>query len=333
MGLPSQNATSELVSFLGEEEKNITSLRYRGHGWPGYATIRNKKGEIKQCTYIQSWGAILGRDTLFRCKVCPNGFGEFADITCGDGWFLKDGNEEPSFETSQTVKEDKEDNKVNETNVSNNNANKQAISSDNLNGQAISEKIELNDSDITLKNLESLANSKNELLRIACASELSFSNYPNNENEIRNLFNKLANDNYVNVREQIVLNKETPLDIKLTMLMDDNENIRTLAKDKITDLIKQDPLVVIDNLDKESSVTQKNILETVIDTIKDSNIQEKFFLNPTDMENALKDNDRMLDLIGRLKAIKQDMIDDKMEFEPNTMIKERSFSTENSFEK
>lgn len=98
MGLPSQNATSELVSFLGEEEKNITSLRYRGHGWPGYATIRNQKGEIKQCTYIQSWGAILGRDTLFRCKVCPNGFGEFADITCGDGWFLKDGNEEPSFE-------------------------------------------------------------------------------------------------------------------------------------------------------------------------------------------------------------------------------------------
>ena len=102
MGLPSYNATKELVRFLGVDQQHVEKLRYRGYGWPGKATIKTTNGNVKSCTYIQSWGAILGRDTLFRCKLCPNGFGEFADITCGDAWHVKDG--EPVFETDDNGK-------------------------------------------------------------------------------------------------------------------------------------------------------------------------------------------------------------------------------------
>ena len=99
MGLPSHNATKELIRFLGAENKHIINLRYRGYGWPGKAMIETSDGNIKECTYIQSWGAILGRDTLFRCKLCPNGFGEFADISCGDAWYCK--NDEPVFNNKE----------------------------------------------------------------------------------------------------------------------------------------------------------------------------------------------------------------------------------------
>lgn len=96
MGLPSQNATIELVNLFGINPTNVSSLRYRGYGWPGEATIADKIGNLYRCSYIESWGAILGRNTLFRCKLCPNGFGEFADITCGDAWFCKNG--DPVFD-------------------------------------------------------------------------------------------------------------------------------------------------------------------------------------------------------------------------------------------
>lgn len=99
MGLPSHNATKELIRFLGVENNHVMNLRYRGYGWPGKATVETSDGNINECTYIQSWGAILGRDTLFRCKICPNGFGEFADISCGDAWYCK--NDEPIFDNNE----------------------------------------------------------------------------------------------------------------------------------------------------------------------------------------------------------------------------------------
>lgn len=96
MGLPSHNATKKMIEFLGAKGMKLSLLRYRGYGWPGMATVESEDGYKKECTYIESWGAILGRETLFRCKLCPNGFGEFADVSCGDAWYCRDG--EPSFE-------------------------------------------------------------------------------------------------------------------------------------------------------------------------------------------------------------------------------------------
>lgn len=100
MGLPSHNATIELVKKMNVEPSMVANLRYRGYGWPGYATVTDMNGKVNKCTYIQSWGAVLGRHTLFRCKLCPNGFGEFADITCGDAWHCYKG--EPSFNNAES---------------------------------------------------------------------------------------------------------------------------------------------------------------------------------------------------------------------------------------
>jgi coenzyme F420 hydrogenase subunit beta len=38
-------------------------------------------------TYEQSWGDILSKHRPFRCRICPDSTGEFADISCGDPWY------------------------------------------------------------------------------------------------------------------------------------------------------------------------------------------------------------------------------------------------------
>jgi coenzyme F420 hydrogenase subunit beta len=87
MGLPSQNATSRLIQRLGiGKEGDVKSLVYRGSGWPGLATAVDSSGQQHTCSYSESWGDILGRDVHFRCKICPDGWGSFADISAGDAW-------------------------------------------------------------------------------------------------------------------------------------------------------------------------------------------------------------------------------------------------------
>jgi coenzyme F420 hydrogenase subunit beta len=53
-------------------------------------------GDKREMTYAQSWGAVLNRHLQFRCKVCPDGTGEFADIVFADAWYGEEGY--PDFE-------------------------------------------------------------------------------------------------------------------------------------------------------------------------------------------------------------------------------------------
>lgn len=62
-----------------------------GDGWPGMATAVQKDGLIFQTDYNSSWGTVLNKHLQFRCKICPDGTGEFADIVCADAWYGKDG--------------------------------------------------------------------------------------------------------------------------------------------------------------------------------------------------------------------------------------------------
>ena len=88
MGLPSHNATLKLIDRLGIKDlDSISELRYRGWGWPGEAFVTTRSGDVHSCSYNESWGHILGRDILFRCKICPEGWGSFADISSGDPWY------------------------------------------------------------------------------------------------------------------------------------------------------------------------------------------------------------------------------------------------------
>lgn len=88
-GTPSQAATLRLVEKLGVDPERVTRLRYRGEGWPGAFEVSD--GERSgAASYDDSWGKHLGRDLQWRCKICPDGTGEDADIAVGDYWKADD---------------------------------------------------------------------------------------------------------------------------------------------------------------------------------------------------------------------------------------------------
>ena len=87
-GTPSTAGTLEMLRVMGIEPADVMSLHYRGNGWPGdaRATARGRKPEAT-LSYEDSWGAILQRHRQWRCYVCADHTGEFADIAVGDPWY------------------------------------------------------------------------------------------------------------------------------------------------------------------------------------------------------------------------------------------------------
>ena len=90
-GLPSVDANRNLLSQLGCEESECVSLTYRGNGWPGLTTAIDSEAREYTMEYSKAWGGILGRDIHPYCRLCIDGIGEAADVSCADGWFIKDG--------------------------------------------------------------------------------------------------------------------------------------------------------------------------------------------------------------------------------------------------
>lgn len=86
-GIPSQAGTEEILGHLGLEPGEVRALRYRGDGWPGYFRAVGADGEARQMDYATSWGGVLNRHIQWRCKICPDGTGEFADVVCADAWY------------------------------------------------------------------------------------------------------------------------------------------------------------------------------------------------------------------------------------------------------
>ncbi|HEX9858223.1 MAG TPA: Coenzyme F420 hydrogenase/dehydrogenase, beta subunit C-terminal domain [Paracoccaceae bacterium] len=85
-GVPSLAGAREVLAGLGVAEADVAQFRYRGDGWPGFATATLADGSQKQMSYADSWGGILSRHVQFRCKICPDGTGGFADVVCADAW-------------------------------------------------------------------------------------------------------------------------------------------------------------------------------------------------------------------------------------------------------
>jgi len=91
-GTPSTNGTLEMLNKMGiKNPDQLSGLRYRGHGWPGKTraeqneeTVRKKVFELD---YSDSWGGILQKHRQWRCYICPDHTGEFADISVGDPWY------------------------------------------------------------------------------------------------------------------------------------------------------------------------------------------------------------------------------------------------------
>lgn len=89
-GVPSENANRKLLDHLKTNEQKCRHLTYRGEGWPGFATAVDDKGNKHAMSYNDSWGKILGRDINKFCRFCMDGIGEFADISCGDAWYIEE---------------------------------------------------------------------------------------------------------------------------------------------------------------------------------------------------------------------------------------------------
>lgn len=90
-GVPSIKGTHELLRKLGADVQGLSTFRYRGDGWPGMARAVMDDGRVFETDYNSSWGTVLNKHLQFRCKICPDGTGEFADIVCADAWYGKDG--------------------------------------------------------------------------------------------------------------------------------------------------------------------------------------------------------------------------------------------------
>lgn len=85
-GTPSQHATEQLLERLGVADgARLDELWYRGRGWPGRFTVRSSRGPASM-SYEESWGEVLGPATHWRCKLCPDGVGESADVVAADLW-------------------------------------------------------------------------------------------------------------------------------------------------------------------------------------------------------------------------------------------------------
>jgi len=91
-GAPNLVATDRLLSRLGVPgDTAISELRYRGNGWPGTmrAGWRDADGEKHQSaeiSYAEGWGGILQSERRWRCRICSDHTGAFADISVGDPW-------------------------------------------------------------------------------------------------------------------------------------------------------------------------------------------------------------------------------------------------------
>ncbi|MEZ6018297.1 MAG: Coenzyme F420 hydrogenase/dehydrogenase, beta subunit C-terminal domain [Planctomycetota bacterium] len=89
-GAPATRGTLEMLKRMGFDDPGaIEGLRYRGHGWPGRAAARLKSGAGGEAslTYQESWGEVLQRFVPWRCRICPDHTGEFADLSVGDPWY------------------------------------------------------------------------------------------------------------------------------------------------------------------------------------------------------------------------------------------------------
>ncbi len=86
-GAPSTRGTHEMLRVMGFDDPGaVDSVRYRGHGWPGRA-VGAGAGREASLSYHESWGEVLQRFVPWRCRICPDHTGEFADISVGDPWY------------------------------------------------------------------------------------------------------------------------------------------------------------------------------------------------------------------------------------------------------
>lgn len=91
-GVHSVHIAKAVMRHHGVDEPDVVLYRYRGEGWPGPLRVQTRDGTIYDLPYPGAWFmGKFGYELQFRCKVCPDGVGEVADISVPDGWLLRNG--------------------------------------------------------------------------------------------------------------------------------------------------------------------------------------------------------------------------------------------------
>jgi len=85
-GVPSINATTDIIDAMDVKLSNVKSVFYRKDGWPGYFKITEKNNQVHKLSYALTWMKLLGPRVQFRCKICADGIGHLSDIVCADAW-------------------------------------------------------------------------------------------------------------------------------------------------------------------------------------------------------------------------------------------------------
>lgn len=91
-GTPSISASEHLLRKLKvPEAARLTYLRYRGEGWPGemqagWIDAEEREHHSRRLSYDEGWGEVLQAGRQWRCHLCVDHSGEFADIAIGDPW-------------------------------------------------------------------------------------------------------------------------------------------------------------------------------------------------------------------------------------------------------
>ena len=94
-GAPNLIATDHLLNRLGVPKNGKrVDRRFRGEGWPGHMQaawldVEGQRHESEAITYAEGWGSILQAERRWRCRVCADHTGAFADISkaCHHGGF------------------------------------------------------------------------------------------------------------------------------------------------------------------------------------------------------------------------------------------------------
>ncbi len=80
-------AMSNFFQSEGVREEEVESVSYRGNGCPGPTSIKLNNGSRIEKSYLDFWGTDSSQWHMpWRCRVCPDGTGEGADISTGDTW-------------------------------------------------------------------------------------------------------------------------------------------------------------------------------------------------------------------------------------------------------
>ncbi len=96
-GTPSFEGVRAILNRFQVSEEDVSHLRFRGHGWPGKLCLFLKDQRRLELEYEEAWGNILSKYVPLRCRLCPDGTGEFADLSFGDAWYRKNPDGEKGF--------------------------------------------------------------------------------------------------------------------------------------------------------------------------------------------------------------------------------------------